>query len=129
MQTLMTHVFGAKESFLFTAECCFFDAGIIKKRLFEFFFFSVKITLKQTKLHTCTYSCNLCHFIKNNFMLSSVHFAVIFLTFVYKVFTCYKLLMFCKSRAISSLLQCQSWLQRMFAYGTISRSYCIMVRF
>lgn len=112
--------FGAKESFLFIAECCFFDAGIIQKRLFDFFvFFSVKIALKQTKLQTCTYNCNLCHLKLFFFMLSSVHFAVIFLTFVLKVFTCYKLLMFCKSTVVSSLLQCQSWLQRMFAYGTI----------
>lgn len=104
--------------FLFTAEYCFFDAGIIQKRLFEFLFFSVKITLKQTKVHTCTYSCNLCH-VFIFFMFSSVHFAVIFFTFVYTFFTCYKMLMFCKSKVVSSLLQCQSWLQRMFAYGTI----------
>lgn len=81
--------------------------------------FFVKITLKQTKY---TYNCNLvCHVFFSLFfsLLSLVHFSVIFLTFVYRICTCYKLLLFCKSRVVSSLLRCQSWLQRMFAYGTI----------
>lgn len=107
LQTLMTRqVFGAKESFLF------FDVGII-------LLFFVKITLKQAKY---TYNCNLvCHVFFSLFfsLLSLVHFSVIFLTFVYRICTCYKLLLLCKSRVVSSLLRCQSWLQRMFAYGTI----------
>lgn len=57
--------FGAKETFLFTAECCFFDVGIIRKRLFEFFFFCKNyLNTKTNYIHAPTIvTCFSCFFL------------------------------------------------------------------